>query len=287
MKSAKRILLKTTIPLTEDDWHIGRFSILKRRLEKGGHEVIAADRRELGGDDSDLASLEDDQIDQLWLFAVDIVGALSEADAMAVDAFRRRGGGLMLTRDHQDMGDCVLKLGLPGYAHNFQARNPESDSSRHQIDDMETSYVSWPNYHSGANGDFQRVTAPDPDHPLVRRHDGTVIEHLPAHPHEGVVSVPTGAQDFASLVLVGSSKVSGRSFGCAVAIEGEPSMDGAPLGRAVAQSTFHHFVDPNLDPGAPLPSFVTEKSGSGMRTNVAALQDSLQYIDNLAEWLSA
>lgn len=285
--SVKRILLKTTIPSVEDDWHIGRFSILRRRLEVRGHEVFAFDRRESAGSDTDLASLDTNCIDQVWLFAVDIVGALSAQDAENIRAFRERGGGLMVTRDHQDMGDCVLSLGAPGRAHNFQSRNPESDSSRHQIDDMETSYISWPNYHSGANGDFQRIAAPDPDHPLVRRHDGTVIEHLPAHPHEGVVSVPTGAQDFASLVLVGSSKVSGRSFGCAVAIEGEPSTDGAPLGRAVAQSTFHHFVDPNLDPGAPLPSFVTEKSGSGMRTNLTALQDSLRYIDNLADWMSA
>lgn len=32
MKSPIRILLQTTIPAAEDDWHIGRFSLLRQHL---------------------------------------------------------------------------------------------------------------------------------------------------------------------------------------------------------------------------------------------------------------
>lgn len=40
------ILLKTTIPYAEDDWHIGRFAMLTRHLKDEGHDVTAKDRVE-------------------------------------------------------------------------------------------------------------------------------------------------------------------------------------------------------------------------------------------------
>ena len=33
MKNPVKILLQTTIPYAEDDWHIGRFSLLTEHLE--------------------------------------------------------------------------------------------------------------------------------------------------------------------------------------------------------------------------------------------------------------
>jgi methionyl-tRNA synthetase len=33
-----RILLKTSIPYTEGDWHIGRFSVLAQHLRADGHD---------------------------------------------------------------------------------------------------------------------------------------------------------------------------------------------------------------------------------------------------------
>ena len=51
MNSPIRILLQTTIPATEDDWHVGRFSLLGEHLgglkDAGGRalcEVTARDR---------------------------------------------------------------------------------------------------------------------------------------------------------------------------------------------------------------------------------------------------
>lgn len=281
-----RILLKTTIPTVEDDWHIGRFTILRDHLTDCGHTVFCQDRRTAGEGDIDLANLLDNQIDQVWLFAVDTVGALSDQDAEAIHAFRAKGGGLLLTRDHEDMGASLLKLGGVGRAHHFNSANCEPDPARRVRDDQATSYISWPNYHSGANGDYQVIETPAIEHPLVSRPDGWPIEFLPAHPHEGVVSVPPDHAGAATEIIRGRSKITGNQFGIAVAFSGEALAGGSPLGRAVAQSTFHHFVDPNLDPDEPLPSFCAEKPGTSMNDNPAALRDSLRYIENLAGWLS-
>ena len=40
-------------------------------------------------------------------------------------------------------------------------------------DDVETKSISWPNYHSGSNGDFQRITPVGPVHELLTRCAGT------------------------------------------------------------------------------------------------------------------
>ena len=57
-------------------------------------------------------------------------------------------------------------------------------------DDQDTPTISWPNYHSGANGDYQPVFAEGPVHELLRtaRTASGRIEWFPAHPHEGGVS---------------------------------------------------------------------------------------------------
>ncbi|MEO1041057.1 MAG: hypothetical protein AAFX52_02085 [Pseudomonadota bacterium] len=284
---ANRILLKTTIGPVEDDWNIARFSILKQHLEALGHAVEARDRVEDERDDTDLIALPESDFDQLWLFAVDVEDALTEGDAAAISVFRRRGGGLLVTRDHEDMGASLLRLGSVGVAHHFHSSNQEPDRTRHAVDDQATSYLSWPNYHTGANGDYQEILTPVPSHDLLRRSDGSPIQFLPAHPHEGVVSCPKEAGGAACKIIRGRSVVTGNQFGIAVAFDGERDEDGRSLGRAVAQSTFHHFVDPNLDPSKPLPSFCTEEKGSGMVTHPKAAQDSLRYIENLADWLSA
>ena len=39
----------------------------------------------------------------LWLFAIDTTG-LTVADCQGITRFRQRGGGIMATRDHQDLG---------------------------------------------------------------------------------------------------------------------------------------------------------------------------------------
>src|SRR5262249_13876887 len=159
-----RVLLQTTIPPTPDDWHIGRFSLLKTHLASlvgphGGpmYEVVARDRSG-EADDPVLSTLEASEFEELWLFAVDLGHGLSDRDCVGINRFRARGGGLLTARDHQDLGCCVCKLGVVGTAHHFHTQNPEGPERR-VADDTSAQSISWPNYHSGNNGDVQHVKA--------------------------------------------------------------------------------------------------------------------------------
>ncbi|RAK52325.1 hypothetical protein [Phenylobacterium deserti] len=276
-----RILLQTTITPTEDDWHIGRFSILRDFLSSlDGVEVTARDRGAAPGEtDPILGAIDESNFDQLWLFAVDVGDGLNSDECAAISRFRRNGRGLMVTRDHMDLGSSVCTLGGVGAAHYFHTKNLDPDETRHAIDDPYTTYISWPNYHSGANGDAQVVEVVGEPHPLLRR-NGQVITRLPAHPHEGAVDAPSDDPS-ARVIATGCSKVTGRPFNIAVAFEASEAG-----GRAVAQSTFHHFADYNLDPDMGCPSFVSEPPGGSLKRDEAAMADVRAYHSNLAYWLA-
>ena len=157
-----RILLQTTIPTIVDDWHIGRFSMLRDHLAglaaKDGAPLCAVttrDRSAPGAPDPVLSTIDQSDFDELWLFAVDTGDGLDVEDCAAISRFRRKGGGLLVTRDHMDLGVSVCTLGGVGIAHFFHSKHLEPDETRHVIDDRGTPAILWPNYHSGANGDFQ------------------------------------------------------------------------------------------------------------------------------------
>jgi hypothetical protein len=289
MRKITRILFQTTIPYAEDDWHIGRFSLLKECLAgmKADDglplfEVLARDRDALGKPDTVLSQLESSPFDELWLFAVDTGDGLTSADCAAIGRFRQRGGGLMVARDHMDLGSSVCTLGGVGAAHYFHSKNLDPDPTRRQVDDTITTDILWPNYHSGANGDFQRIEPCLPLHDVLRDPNSTEgrIRFLPSHPHEGAVGKPE-QDDTARVIAMGQSALSGRPFNIAVAFE--PTAQGGP---AIAQSTFHHFADYNWDPSRGSPSFVSEAPGTALANSVEARHAIRQYAKNVALWLA-
>ncbi len=279
-----KILLQTTIVDNPDDWNAGRFSLLADELRRGGHEVTARNR-EPGGTDPVLSVLDTLDYDQVWLMAVDTGDGISPTDAPGIIRFRERGGGIVTARDHQDLGSCLLALGSIGQLNHFHDLNPEPDARR---DDQDNPDISWPNYHSGANGDYQPVFADEPVHELLRgpKSPSGRIEWFPAHPHEGAVSAPP-EYPFARTVARGRSTVSGRQFNLAVCLDGETATDGRPMGRAVACSTFHHFADMNWDIDCGAPPFVTEEPGSEIKDDPSRLEIFKDYVQNIANWLQA
>jgi len=289
-----RILLQTTIPFAEDDWHIGRFSLLRNHLaslkddaEKPLYEVVARNReQDAAGDEPVLSSLDTSDFDELWLFAIDTGDGLTVADCQGITRFRQRGGGILATRDHQDLGVSLCTLGGIGRAHFFHSKNPEPDTSRHTPDDPYTTSISWPNYHSGANGDYQTITVKFP-HELMRNPASPkgVIEFFPAHPHEGAVGVPEG-EEHAQVIATGQSQVTNQPFNLVVAFESTPDCHGNKLGRGVAESSFHHLVDYNWDTDSGCPSFLIEPPGDGYKRNPQALKDIKTYVGNVARWLT-
>jgi hypothetical protein len=292
MSNPINILLQTTIPAIEDDWNISRFSLLREHLAsiKNEHGVprykVATRNREVdsAGNDAVLSVLDQTDFDELWLFAVDTGNGLTGTDCEGITRFHQRGGGIFATRDHQDLGSSLCTLGGVGRAHYFHSQHQDPDPSRHTRDNVENTQISWPNYHSGANGDYQRVTPVEPVHELLKS-DAGVIEYFPAHPHEGSVGVPEG-EDHARVIAHGTSQVSGRQFNLIVAFEQRLDRYGNRLGRAVAESSFHHLVDYNWDTSKGCPSFLTEPPGDEIKRNPARLADIKTYVKNAARWLA-
>jgi hypothetical protein len=285
-----RILFQTSIPFTEDDWHVGRFSAVVENLrglrQADGSplaEVTARNRQiDATGRDPVLSGLSRRDFDELWLFAVDGGEACKDVECAAIDAFQRAGGGVLTARDHQDMGLWLRNLRGVGPANCFHAEScREPDRSRWSRDDEETRTIDFPNYHSGANGDAQPVSPVDPLHPLLMRPGGGRIEWLPSHPHEGAV-VPPAGDPRARSVARGRSITTGRPFNLSVAFERSSEF----AGRGVSESSFHHFADYNWNPAVGAPSFVTEKPGSGLKENPTALEHTRAYVENLVRWLA-
>ncbi|NJK88758.1 MAG: hypothetical protein HC923_04750 [Myxococcales bacterium] len=247
MRPRSRILLQTTIPFVEDDWHIGRFRLLHEHLASlvtpdgdRAFEVVSRDREPIEGVDPVLRDANTSDFDQIWVFGVDggAESGLSEPELAGLDRYYRSGGSLLLTRDHHDMGCNLSKVGDVGAVHCWQTVTPEEDLSRQTQDDDNAS-IGWPNYHSGKNGAFQRIEPIHPNHPLL---EGVAL--LPAHPHEGALRTPTSESGHA--VARGKSRLSGRDFVLVVAFD-HPARDGVPARRAAAHSSFHHFADYNID----------------------------------------
>jgi hypothetical protein len=291
-KKPVKILLQTTIPATEDDWGIERFSLLTEYLaslkDEAGNplcEVTARNREaDAAGNDPVLSALDRSDFDELWLFAVDVGNGLGEKDCAGITAFRKRGGGLLTTRDHQDLGSSLCTLGGVGAAHYFHTRQPDPDHTRQTIDDTETTAISWPNYHSGRNGDYQRITVLEPRHELLKNPSAPsgYIEFFPAHPHEGGVGAPEGTTE-ARVIATSKSLISQKPFNLAVAFEKGQTGEG----RAIAESSFHHFADYNWDTAHGAPSFVSEPPGNTMKSEPRALDDIKAYVRNAALWLAS
>ena len=289
-----RILMQTTIPFEADNWHIGRFSLLREHLsalkdDEGNslYEVVARDRLpDASGNEPVLAGLDKSDFSELWLFAIDLGEGLSAADCEGITRFRQRGGGILATRDHQDLGSSLCTLGGIGRAHFFHSKHQEPDRSRQARDDSFNTSISWPNYHSGANGDYQTITAPSAHELLLNpASPAGVVEFFPAHPHEGAVGIPEG-ETHAQVVATGQSKITGRNFNLIVAFESSTDKHGNQLGRGIAESSFHHFADYNWDTEMGCPSFLEEPPGDGYKRNPLALNDIKTYAGNAARWLA-
>jgi hypothetical protein len=166
-----------------------------------------------------------------------------------------------------------------GAANHFHSNNPEPEVDRRIADDRDTPDISWPNYHSGSNGDFQVVEAALPLHPIMRNagNPSGRIEFLPAHPHEGAISVPPDAKQSSRVIALGKSSTTRRPFNLAIAFERNGT------GRAVVDSSFHHFADYNLDPKKGCPSFVTEPCSYRILENEQAAADARLYAQNTSE----
>ena len=289
-----RVLLQTTIPRTDDDWHVGRFSMLRDHLTgwrgAGGRAECEVTARDRAGaeDDPVLIRLGERAFDELWLFAVDTGQGLTPREQEALFEFHARGGGILTARDHQDLGASLCGIPCLGALEHFHCLQPEGEEGRRQPDDGNPQ-ISWPNYHSGWNGDLQTIVPTDPPHPLLfrdgRSPGGGILARFPAHPHEGAVG-PSLDDPSTRVVAEGRSTRTGRAFNLVVAAERRHASDGRLHGRLVAHSSFHHFCDYNWDLRVGAPSFVDDPPGSQVAADREALDDIKTYVRNAVRWLA-
>ncbi len=250
------------------------------------YEISARDREvDVERNDAVLSVLDTSGFDELWLFAVDVGDGLTKADCEGITRFRKRGGGILSMRDHNDLGSSLCTLGGIGAAHYFHSKNPDPDPKRHCRDDQDTLSIDYPNYHSGSNGDYQKIEAVGEIHELLKRPDGSAIEYFPAHPHEGGIGAP-GNDPSARVIATGTSKASGCSFNLIVAFEKCDDGHGNHCGRAIAESSFHHFVDYNWDTDSGCPTGLSEPPGDGIKRQPERLNDIKQYVENAVRWLA-
>lgn len=294
------ILLQTTIPFTEDDWNISRFSLLQDYLaglkdETGNaiFTVTARDRNpDKNGDDPILSNLEQSDFDEIWLFGVDCGDGITKQEGEGIARFRKQGKGILTARDHQDLGISFDNLGDTcteiKKSNFFHTQNLDPDPSRCCVDDIYNSSISWPNYNSGANGDYQYIERVEPVHQLLRNpySPSGFVEIFPSHPHEGGVGIPPGVSN-GKVIALGKSKVTNRSFNLIVAFEACEDRAGNKIGRAIAESSFHHFADYNWNPSLGCPTFVDEIPFKKIQQEQELLDDIKAYIRNVAIWLAS
>jgi hypothetical protein len=83
------------------------------------------------------------------------------------------------------------------------------------------------------------------------------------------------------VIATSRSLATGNQFNIAVAFERSNA-----IGPAIAESTFHHFVDYNWDTTRGCPDFVTETAGDGLARNPRAMASVHRYVNNVALWLA-
>jgi hypothetical protein len=88
------------------------------------------------------------------------------------------------------------------------------------------------------------------------------------------------------VIATGVSQTTGREFNLIVAFESKVHPQRGPSGRAIAESSFHHFVDYNWDTSSGCPSFLVEPPGDEIQRDPQRLEDVKTYVRNVARWLT-
>lgn len=249
-------------------------------------------------DNRDLTNINLDEFDEIWFFGLSSGNRLSSAEINAINAFMDDGGGVLVTGDHASLGEGIAgSIKRAGEMREYPAppASPgawnttlrEGSTSGYQFADQSDDvpqdirlrwYYSWHRWPR-----FSINRAP---HPVLCGPEGP-IDVFPDHQHEGEVNIPSslgsdwpskgGQQPEPEAVawgqIVDPSGDQGREFPIVGVYDGHR----ADVGRIVADSTWHHWLDINLIRAGGFPS-----SPSG--TN--ALEQFEAYFLNVAVWLA-
>lgn len=252
---------------------------------------------------------------EVWIFAAknatSVANSMSGADLTAIEGFMDNGGGVFATGDHATLGAylCgpIKRVGSMRYWYTSDGA-PSGSNPTTRID------TNVPNGDVGAHFDLQsdniaqriypkwyQDNGKTVSHELLQRHDvDGPITYLPDHAHEGIIVEPTSLPNSEypgglSPEIVawgvsggpggsGKQPVTAKLFGVIGAYDGHQQN----VGRVVVDSTWHHWVNVNLngqDAGA-LPNGVpTDGLYDGNGNPTAEYEQIMDYFQNIAGWL--
>jgi hypothetical protein len=230
--------------------------------------------------------------DELWLFlrATDPDDELEAQEREALERWMAKGGGVLITGDHAEVirrpgGRVYRGLGGP-IGHEVPRAGslrvwdePPTIGKSH-----ETTGVDAPASNDDPEQDatpqrllLRRFTGNKP-HPIFDSEKLGVLDRLPDHAHEGKVLIPPTLTEAAGWPRGAACPQTiahcldwdkGELRECIIVWEDEKT----ELGRIVADTTWHHYVDPNL-----------KKIATPDNPHWPKLR---QYYINLAAWLAS
>ena len=245
--------------------------------------------------------------DQVWLFAIDPGNPISASELNAIESYMDGGGGLFATGDHGWLGNgmcgSITRVKDMRYWNDFPSNNNLTNEV--SMGGQRRNDTNKPQPGSAFANDFHLQSDAYPQtiavrtfgsgmpHPLLSiptsiRPSG-IIDIMPDHPHEGEckpetvftvnsVSIPT--QIIATSFVPGGSTSGVKAPTQPHCFPSISVWDGRPAnaGRIVIDSTWHHFVNVNLN-GIGNPSGYT-----GLTTS--DFEVIRRYFMNIATWMS-
>ena len=248
-------------------------------------------------DNVTLTDLSLDTFDEIWLFGISSNNNLmSAAEVTALEAFMDGGGGVLTTGDHASLGrglsgpvKRVGKLRMypapPALAPtwNTTIRDGNGDGQYLFAEQSDaTPQVIRPRYryHWSSGGIYLKLKKSP--HPLLCAEQG-VLKKLPDHQHEGQVVIPNSFpvaewpkkgsfQPKPEIVAWGRIiDPDAANAGSEFPVIGAYNGHGVNVGRIVADSTWHHWFDINMN---------------GFNVLSDDYRVIISYFQNVAAWLA-
>ncbi len=257
--------------------------------------------------------------EEIWIFSISsTANELDTATELPVlEDYMSNGGGVFATGDHADLGAGVCE-NIPRVKSMRKWRvvdGAPTGNGPTRIDTNVPSSVFSPDFDLQSDSLAQRIypvwqgTFDSTDylpHPVLEMPDGKAVTHLPDHPHEGKCVIPNvldpaeypeddgGVQVAPELIAYGVSGGAGFNgskpsitppelFGVLGAYDGHQ----AGIGRVVVDSTWHHWLNINLNgTGAGTINGVIQNGLYDAMLNPTPEYLEIQrYFQNIAAWL--
>ncbi len=255
--------------------------------------------------------------DQVWLFGINPSGGIGEDEKNVIADFMNEGGGIFATGDHGFLGSAMCGDLLRVKDMRYWNDTPSSvnDTNEVSMSGRRRNDTNRPTHGDATSLWFDNQSDNIPQtigvrtfgggipHPLlsISKHlrPSGIIDIMPDHPHEGEcapetsftangVTLPT--QIIATSFVIGGS----TTFGGAGKAQTDPHCfpsisvwDGRPanVGRIVVDSTWHHFVNINLN-GEGSENFPDDIPGRQSGLTSSDFNVIRQYFMNIATWMT-